>query len=59
MVYHWISLDSFLCYIAGSCCFVVVVQSLSNVQLYDPLDCSMPGFSVLHCLPEFAQIHVL
>ena len=55
MVYHWISLDSFLCYIAGSWCFVVV-QSLSNVRL---LDCSMPGFPVLHCLPEFAQIHVL
>jgi len=25
--------------------------------LCDPMDCSMPGFSVLH-LPEFAQIHV-
>ena len=23
-----------------------------------PMDCIMPGFSVLHCLPEFAQIHV-
>ena len=22
------------------------------------MDCSMPGFSVHHCLPEFAQIHV-
>ena len=22
------------------------------------MDCSMPGFSVLHDLPEFAQIHV-
>ena len=22
------------------------------------MDCSMPGFSVLHCLLEFAQIHV-
>ena len=22
------------------------------------MDCSMPGFSVLHCLPEFAQTHV-
>ena len=21
-------------------------------------DCSMPGSSVLHCLPKFAQIHV-
>ena len=24
----------------------------------DPTDCSMPGFPVLHYLPEFAQIHV-
>ena len=22
------------------------------------MDCSMPGFPVLHCFPEFAQIHV-
>ena len=26
--------------------------------LCDPKDCSMSGFPVLHCLPEFAQIHV-
>ena len=25
---------------------------------YDPKDCSMPDFPVLHCLPEFAQTHV-
>ena len=36
----------------------IVVQSLSHVWLCDPMDCSMPGASVLHCLPEFAQIHV-
>ena len=35
---------------------IVVVQSLSHVQLCD--DCSMPGSSVLHCLPEFAHIHL-
>ena len=23
-----------------------------------PMDCSTPGFPVLHCLPEFAQTHV-
>ena len=35
-------------------------QSLSHVQLFcDPMDCSKPGSSVLHYLPEFAQIHVL
>ena len=26
--------------------------------LCDPMDCSSPGFPVLHHLPEFAQIHV-
>ena len=35
-----------------------VVQLLSRVRLCDPMDCSMPGFSVLHCLLEFAQIYV-
>ena len=33
----------------------VVVQLL---PLYDPMDCSMPGSSVLHYFPEFVQIHV-
>ena len=26
--------------------------------LYDPMDCSMLGFPVLHRLPEFAQTHI-
>ena len=34
------------------------VQSLSRVQLCDPMNCSTPGFSVLHHLPELAQILV-
>ena len=35
---------------------IVVVQSLSPIQLFaTPW---IPGFPVLHCLPEFAQIHV-
>ena len=37
---------------------VVVVQLLSRIQLCDPMDCSTPGFPVLHYLPEFAQTHV-
>ena len=37
---------------------VVVVQSLSHVRLYNPMDCSSPGFPVLHHLPELAQTHV-
>ena len=36
---------------------IVVVQSLSCIQLCDPMDCSMP-VSCLHFLLEFAQIHV-
>ena len=37
---------------------VVVVQLLSPVWLCDPMDCSTPGFPVLHYLLEFAQTHV-
>ena len=36
-----------------------VVQSLSHVQLCDPMDCSTPGFPVLHHRPEFTQVHVV
>ena len=38
--------------------FVVVIQSLSCVPLCDRLDCSVPGFPVLHSLSQFAQTHV-
>ena len=38
--------------------FVVVVQPLSHVQLWDFMDHSMPGFPVLHYLLEFAHTHV-
>ena len=37
------------------CCCCSVTKSCST--LHDPMDCSIPGFPVLHCLPEFAQIH--
>ena len=41
----------------GSCLTLsVVVQSLSHVQLRDPVNCSTRGSPVLHCLLEFAQI---
>ena len=33
------------------------VQSLSRVQLCNPMDCSTPGLPVHHQLPEFTQIH--
>ena len=37
-----------------SCCSVAQLWK----TYCDPLDCSIPGFPVLHCLPEFAQIHI-
>ena len=37
--------------------FVIFVQSLSHVWLCDPMDYSISGFLVLHCLPEFAETH--
>ena len=38
------------------CCCWPVTKSCPT--LCDPMDCSMPGSSVLSCLPEFAQIHI-
>ena len=37
-------------------CCCSIAQSYPT--LCNPMDCSMPGSSVLHCLPEFAQTHV-
>ena len=38
---------------------VVVVQLLSPIWLFcDPMDCSTPGFPILHHHSEFAQTHV-
>ena len=33
-------------------------QSISHVQLWDPMDCSMPGFPVHHQLTELTQTHI-
>ena len=35
-----------------------MLLSHSLVSICVPMDCSTPGFLVLHCLPEFAQTHV-
>ena len=40
-------LAQYLGYLLSSCC-----------PVWDPMDCSMPGFSILYYLPEFAQIYV-
>jgi len=37
-------------------CCSSVLQSCPT--LFDPMECSMPGFPVLHHLPELAQTHV-
>ena len=45
----------------SKCCqfiVVVIVQSLSHIWLCNPMDCSIPGFPVLHYLLEFAHTHV-
>ena len=40
----------------SSCLFLLVTQSY--LTLCDPMDCSTPGFPVLHYLQEFAQTYV-
>ena len=40
----------------GFTCCCSVTRSCPT--LCDPMDCSTPGFPVLHSLPEFAQAHV-
>ena len=39
----------------GLCCSV---QSLSHVQLWNPMHCSMPGFPDCHQLLKLAQTHI-
>ena len=38
-------------------CMCVLVTQLCPT-LWNPIDCSIPGFLILHYLPEFAQTHV-
>ena len=40
----------------GSLCYCSVTKLC--LTLCNAMDCSMPGSSVLHYLPEFAQIHI-
>ena len=52
----WLHIFTLLIY---RLCRVVVVQSLKScLTLWESMDCSTPGFPVLHHLPEFAQAHV-
>ena len=36
-----------------------IIVLFSHVRICDPKNCSTPGFSVLHYLPEFTQTHVI
>ena len=47
MQHHLNSLNNCCCSVAQSC-----------LTLCDPMDCSTPGFPVLHYFPEVAQTHV-
>ena len=53
---RWVSQHLFL--LTTPLVLIVVFQMLSHVWLCDPVDCNMPGFPVLHHLPEVAQTHV-
>ena len=53
---HQYSLLSVFWYSYPSCCYSVYTSCLT---LCSSMNCSMPGFPVLHSLPEFAQIHLL
>ena len=53
--FHFLQVSLFLqCCITACCCSV----TKSCLTLCDPMDFRVPGFPVLHDLPEFAQIHV-
>ena len=58
---HWLFLFFTSCvfnFHVMSILLLVVVQSLSFVQLCNPMNYSTPGFPVLHYLLEFSQTHV-
>ena len=50
--------SAFLAWKQGLLTPLVIVQLLSPVWLWDPMDVCMPGFPVLHHLRELAQTHV-
>ena len=62
---HTRSLQHFSCFVPWSLLcmnkrkmqsiFLILLFSSSCLTLFDPTDCSTPGFPVLHYLPEFAQ----
>ena len=47
-------MQSSILILVKNCCSV----AKSCPTFYDPVNCSMPGFPVLHYFPEFAQTRV-
>ena len=43
-------------FLSTNCCCCLVTKSCPSPC--EPMNCSMPGFPVLHYLSEFAQVHV-
>ena len=59
LTYSWLHIKTTWVAFTVPMLILVVVQSLSQVQLFwDPVDSSMTRFPVLHCFQEFAQTHV-
>ena len=52
---HWIFLLTCRLFLFLYCCYSVAQSCLT---LCNPMNCSMPGFAVLHHFPELAQTHV-
>ena len=51
---NWVTCTNSPTYFCCCCCCSV---AKSCPTLWDPMNCSTPGFLVLHCLVEYAQIH--
>ena len=51
----WINKRWYIQIMEYCCCFSV---AQSRLTLCNPMDCSTPGFPVLHHLPEFTQTHI-
>ena len=59
LMYCWIEFASILLRVFASVFFRdLLLFSQSCLTLCDPMDCSTPGFLVLHYHPEFTQTHV-
>ena len=60
-IIHYAVVDKAVSNVRGELysCFIQCSSVAQSCQtLCDPMDCSMPGFTVHHQLPELAQTHV-